>query len=359
MRITKGAVAVAVASTAALALSSCSSASEVASGGNANSGSAKYTYASDKQGVTQVEGVKLNSQLGDLTAQKKYRIALVLKSLTNQYWQGIQKGAQAAGQKLGVDITVQAASSESAQTEQLTIAQTLVGQKFDAYVVAPESTSNLTPALGQMQGQGAPIVNVDDARVAATTYVGPDHALDGSQAASELAKLFPEGGQVAQIEGQAGSSAAILRIKGFKEGVAKDAKLKLVASVPGDWDADKAYAATQQIIRQYPNLKGVYANNDTMAIGVAKAVQASGKKIAVIGTDGVPEAVAGVRSGSITATVSPLPYYEGYWAVESAVRLLEGQQVPQWVVAPAQLITKDTVSDYYDAQGQVLTTLYK
>jgi len=293
------------------------------------------------------------------TAQKRYRIGIVLKSLTNQYWQGIQKGAQAAGQQLGVDITVQAASSESAQTEQLTIAQTLVGQKFDAYVVAPESTSNLTPALGQMQGQGAPIVNVDDARVAATTYVGPDHALDGSQAATELAKLFPEGGEVAQIEGQAGSSAAILRIKGFKEGVAKESKLKLVASAPGDWDADKAYAATQQIIRQYPGLKGVYANNDTMAIGVAKAVQASGKKIAVIGTDGVPEAVAGVRSGSITATVSPLPYYEGYWAVESAVRLLEGQQVPQWVVAPAQLITKDTVDDYYDAQGQVLTTLYK
>lgn len=359
MRISRGKVAVALVSTAALALSGCSSASEVASGGNADSSTAKYTYGSDKDGVTQVEGVELNSSLGDLKPAKKYRVAIVLKSLTNQYWQGIQKGAQAAGSDFGVDITVQAASSETAQTEQLTIAQTLVGQKFDAYVVAPESTSNLTPALGQMQGQGAPIVNVDDARIAATTYVGPDHALDGEQAATELTKLFPEGGQVAQIEGQAGSSAAILRIKGFKEGVAKDTKLKLVASVPGDWDADKAYAATQQILRQYPDLKGIYANNDTMAIGVAKAVQASGKKVAVIGTDGVPEAVAGVRSGSMTATVSPLPYYEGYWAVEAAVRLLEGQQVPQWVVAPAQLITKETVDQFYDADGQVLTSLYK
>jgi ribose transport system substrate-binding protein len=360
MRISRGAAAVALVSTAALALSACSSASEVASGGKVDTATAKYTYTSDKDDVTQVEGVELNKSLGgDFKPAKKYRIAIVLKSLTNQYWQGIEKGAQAAGTQLGVDITVQAASSETAQTEQLTIAQTLVGQKFDAYVVAPESTSNLTPALGQMQGQGAPIVNVDDARIAATTYVGPDHALDGEQAATELTKLFPEGGQVAQIEGQAGSSAAILRIKGFKDGVAKDAKLKLVASVPGDWDADKSYAAAQQIIRQYPDLKGIYANNDTMAVGVAKAVQASGKKIAVIGTDGVPEAVAGVRSGSMTATVSPLPFYEGYWAVESAVRLLEGQKVPQWVVAPAQLITKETVDQYYDAEGQVLTTLYK
>ena len=323
-----------------------------------DSGGPTYSNTSDQDGGSTVQGVELASGLGDVTAKKEYRVAVVLKALTNQYWQGIQKGAQAAADKFGVKVTIQAASSEAAQTEQLTIAQTLVGQKFDAYVVAPESTSNLTPALRQMQSQGAPIVNVDDARVAATTYVGPNHESNGTQAAEEFTKLFQRGAKVAQVEGQAGSSAAILRIKGFKEGVSK-AGLQLVASVPGDWDADKAYAATQQIIRQHPDVKGIYANNDTMAIGVAKAVQASGKDIAVIGTDGVPEAVAGVRSGSLEATVSPLPYYEGYWAVESAVRLLEGQKVAQWVQAPAQLITKSNVSQFYDEQGQVITSLYQ
>ena len=171
--------------------------------------------------------------------------------------------------------------------------------------------------------------------------MGPDHELNGLQAAAEFAEKFPDGGKVAQVEGQAGSSAAILRIKGFKEGVEKAGNLNLVASVPGDWDADKAFAAAQQIIQQHPDVKGIYANNDTMAIGVAKAVQASGKDIEVIGTDGVPEAIDAVRKGTMYATVSPLPYYEGYWAVESAVRLLEGQKVNPWVVAPAQLITKN------------------
>jgi ribose transport system substrate-binding protein len=355
-------VGFAAAGALSLGLTACSSANETSGGGGGggDDGAPTYTYASDKEGGSQVEGTKLASSLGEVSlGDKKPRVAVILKSLTNQYWQGIEKGAKAAGDKFGVDIVVQAASSETAQTEQLTIAQTLVGQKFDAYVVAPESTSNLTPALKQMQGQGAPIVNVDDARVAATTYVGPNHELNGSQAAEEIAKLFPQGGKVAQVEGQAGSSAAILRIKGYKEGVAKVGNLQLVASVPGDWDGDKAYAATQQIIRQHPDVKGIYANNDTMAIGVAKAVQASGKSIAVIGTDGVPEAVSGVRGGSLVATVSPLPYYEGFWAVEAAVRLLAGQKVPQWVTAPAQLITKDNVDEFYDPQGQVVTTLYQ
>lgn len=340
-------------------VAACSSANEVASGGGNNTAAASYQYTSDQDGAEQLEGAKMATSLGAVKAKKKYRVAIVLKALTNQYWQGIEKGAKAAGTDFGVDITIQAASSEAAQTEQLTIAQTLIAQKFDAYVVAPESTSNLTPALNQMKGQKAPIVNVDDARIPATVYVGPSHELDGAQAAEEFGKLFADGGKVAQVEGQAGSSAAILRIKGFKDGVAKNSKLQLVASVPGDWDADKAFAATQQIIQQHPDVKGIYANNDTMAVGVAKAVKASGKNIAVIGTDGVPEAIAGVRNGSMEATVSPLPYYEGYWAVEAAVRLLEGQKVQPWVVAPAQLITKSNVSQFYDEQGQVLTTLYK
>jgi ribose transport system substrate-binding protein len=348
-----GAVAAALLLTGTAACGT-TSAKDVGGGGDS-----KYSYKSDSPDAKQLEGAEMASTLGDVKASKKYRVGVILKALTNQYWQGIEKGAKAAAEKYGVDVTVQAASSESAQTEQLSIAQTLVGQKFDAYVVAPESTSNLTPAMRQMQSQGAPIVNVDDARVAATTYVGPSHELDGEQAAAEFAKLFPQGGKVAQVEGQAGSSAATLRIQGFKEGVKKAGNLDMVASVPGDWDPDKAFAAAQQIIQQHPDVKGIYANNDTMAVGVAKAVSASGKKIAVVGTDGVPEAVSGVRKGTMTATVSPLPYYEGYWAVESAVRLLEGQDVPAWVVAPAQLITKENVDKYYDQQGQVLTTLFK
>ncbi len=357
-------MSVVVAASTALALGACSSAGSTAggaAGGGAagNTGSARFSYTSDQEGIKSLEGLKLSSTLGAMTPTKKYRLAIILKSLTNQYWQGIEKGAQAAAQKYGVEATVQAASSEKAQTEQQTIAQTLVGQKFDGYVVAPESTSNLAPALNQMKAQGAPIVNVDDARVAATAFSGPNHELDGSQAADEFAKMFPGGGKVAQVEGQSGSSAAILRIKGFKEGVAKHSNLVLAASVPGDWDANKAYSAAQQVIRQNPDLKGIYANNDTMAIGVAKAVQESGKTVAVIGTDGVPEAISGVRGGTITATVSPLPYWEGYWAVESVIGLLEGKQVPPWVVAPAQLITKDNVDQFYDPSGQVLTTLFK
>lgn len=324
-----------------------------------NSGSSTYEYNSDQENLDSVEGVKFGE--AEMPSGEGERIGVVLKALSNQYWQGIELGVNAAAKEFGVEVVVQAASSETAHTEQLTIAQTMVNDKYDAYIFAPESTSNLTPALELIAKQGAPVVNVDDARIAATVYVGPDHELNGKFAADHFAQMFPDGGKVAQIEGQAGSSAAILRIAGFTAGVEAHENLELVASVPGNWDANQAFGATQQVLQQHPDVVGIYANNDTMAIGVSQAIIEAGKEgqILVIGTDGVPEAISAVRNGAMEATVSPLPFYEGYWAVEAAVRLLRGEEVKPWIVAPAQLITKENVDEYYSPDGLVLEGLYK
>jgi ribose transport system substrate-binding protein len=322
---------------------------------------APYTYNSDSASATQIMGADLAKTLGPVTAKPGTRIAVILKSLSNQYWQGIQAGVEAAAKDYGVEVTVQAATSESDHTQQLTIAQTMIGKGFDAYIVSPEAASNLTPALKAMQEAGVPIINTDDARIAGTTYVGPNHELNGIQAADFIAKMLPDGGDVAQIEGQAGSSAAILRIKGFTESVAKYPNLKLVASVPGDWDGTKAYDATQTLMLKNPNIKAFYANNDTMAIGVAKALSDLGLagKVIVVGTDGVPAALDGIKQDTMQATVTALPFYEGYWSVEAAVRLLAGQEVPEWVVAPAQLITKDNMGDFFDADYNVKPGLFQ
>jgi ABC-type sugar transport system substrate-binding protein len=320
-----------------------------------------YTYNSDSPDATKVFGADLAKSLGPVSPKPGIRIGVILKSLSNQYWQGIESGVKAGAKDFGVEVNVQAANSESDPTQQLTIAQTMIGKKFDAYIVSPEASSNLTPAVKQMRDAGVPIINTDDARIAGSVYVGPSHELDGSQAADYIAEHLPDGGDVAQIEGQAGSNAAILRIKGFKEGVAKHPNLKLVASVPGNWDGTMAYNDTQTLLRKDPNIKGIYADNDTMAVGVAKAVFDMGLsgKILIVGTDGIPAAMDDIEKGTMSATVTPLPFYQGYWSVEAAVRLLSGQKVPDWVVAPAQLITKDNLGQFFDKDYNVKPGLFK
>ncbi len=330
-------------------------------GAMAAQSAAAYTYNSDSADATKVFGADFAKSMGAFEQKPGIKIGVVLKTLNNQYWQGIQSGVEAAAKAFNVEVTVQAASTESSATQQLTIAQTLFGKGFDAFILSPEATSNLIPALEQMKQAGLPVINTDDARIAASVYVGPSHELDGSQAADYIAEHLPDGGKVAQIEGQAGSSAAILRIKGFKEGVAKHANLDLVASVPGDWDGAKAYNATQNLLQKYPDLKGIYADNDTMAVGAAKAVDDAGLagKVIIVGTDGIPAAMDAIQKGTMAATITPLPYYQGYWSVEAAVRLLSGQKVPDWIVAPAQLITKDNMSTYFDEKYNVKAGLYE
>lgn len=323
-------------------------------------GEGNHSYTSMDEGIETVDGVDLAAS-GPVPDGEGERIAVVLKSLSNQYWQGIELGVRDAAEEFNVDITLQAASSESAHNEQLTIAQTMANQGYDAYVLAPESTSNLNPAIDTMVSQDAPIINVDDARIPGTVFVGPDHESSGLQAAEYIVSKNPDGGKVAMIEGQAGSSAATLRIAGFNAGVEQHDELELVASVPGNWDANEAFGATQQILRQHPDLVGIYANNDTMAIGVAQAVAEAGKteQVTIVGTDGVPEAISAIRGETIGATVSPLPYYEGYWAVEAAVRILRGESVAPWVVAPAQLIYPENVDEFYTEDGLVIEGLYE
>ena len=190
---------------------------------------------------------------------------------------------------------------------------------------------------------------VDDARTeGANCYVGTDQVAIGAKAAEFLHQLYPNGGKVAQIEGQAGSPNARARIKGFTETLKKYDNLKLVASQPGNWDRMTALNVTSNILRQHPDLVGIYANNDGMALGVVEAVKKAGKlkEVAIVGTDGIREAKRSIANNEMRATVAEFPYEEGILGVQVALRILAGQPIPPWVVSPQAVITADNVKDF-------------
>jgi ABC-type sugar transport system substrate-binding protein len=332
-------------------LGACSPAS---SNSSAPGSGGNYKYTSTDPSLKGTDATTLDSLFSGLEKpSKQLRFGVVLKTLTNEYWQEVERGMNAAAQKYGVDLTVQASAGESAQSQQLSIAQTMIAQPFDAFLVSPESTSNLTPAIKQMQAKGVPIVNVEDARVDATTFVGPASLVEGGRAGEYIASQLPQGGKVAQIEGQAGSDAADLRIRGFEAAVKKAGNLQLVASVPGDWDASKAYDDATSLLKANPDLAAIYANNDTMALGVVKAVADAGRtgRVIVMGTDGIPSAIKAVRDGSLSGTTTPQPYSQGYWAVQCALALVEKRDVPPFVLTSAVLVDKTNVADMYTGDG--------
>ena len=297
-----------------------------------------------------IESVDLEKTFGPVPAPKDgMRFAYVTKTLINEFWQDVAAGIKSEAGKYKIKFDAQAAKDESSLVEQLNLAQTILSQKPTALLLSPQSDSNLVPAIQAAKKNNIPTVVIDDSRTeGANCYVGTDQVAIGAKAAEFLHQLYPGGGKIAQIEGQAGSPNARARIKGFTETLKKYDNLKLVSSQPGNWDRMTAMNVTSNILRQHPDLVGIYANNDGMALGVVEAIKKAGKlkEVAIVGTDGIREAKRSITDGGMRATVAEFPYEEGKLGVEVALRILGGQAIPPWVVSPQAVITAENVKDF-------------
>ncbi|GMA24420.1 hypothetical protein GCM10025864_21790 [Luteimicrobium album] len=196
-----------------------------------------------------------------------------------------------------------------------------------------------------------PAIVLNDAKgtLEGSVYVGPDSETTGQLAADYVAKKLPDGGDVALIEGDPGSSNALARGKGFKEGIAKHDGIKIVATqAAAGWDATKAQEIATTMLTAHPDIKAFYSENDGMAIGIAAAIKQAGLtgKVMLIGTDGIPQAKKYIASGKMTATVSQRPQVEGAAGVDAALWLLAGKKVPAWIEVPAFVVDADNVAQY-------------
>jgi len=297
-----------------------------------------------------VESKDVEVKFGAIPAPtKELRFAYVTKTLLNEFWQDVASGIQKEASKYKIKVDIQAAKDESSLAEQLNLAQTILSTKPDALLLSPQSDSNLAPVVEAAKAANIPTIIIDDARTeGASTYIGTDQVAIGAKAADFLHKIYPNGGKVAQIEGQAGSPNARKRIEGFVTTIKTFPNFQLVASQPGDWDRLKAMDATTNIMRQNPDLIGVYANNDGMAFGVYEAVSSANKTkaIAVVGTDGIAEAKRSIADGQMKATVAEFPYEEVILGVQMALRLLGCQPIPPWVISPQATISAENVKDF-------------
>ncbi len=181
---------------------------------------------------------------------------------------------------------------------------------------------------------------------------GDNHAI--AKAAGEWAAstLMPEGGEVAILEGLPSSSPAIERLEGFKEGIASNPKLKLVATQPDDWMEDKAVTVFSAMLQAHPDIKLVYTSNDLAASGAYIAAKQAGKQdqVKIIGTDGLPGPSGGIRSVAEGQWAATFTYPTGAAeALELAKKILIdcAKEVPRNVLVPTQRIDQTNAKDLY------------
>jgi len=307
------------------------------------------------QDATPAGGMSVE-EIAAVKADQPYKLLAVVKTLSNEYWQTMERGYQDAAAEKGVTIDVLSVPTEEVTEQQLNQLQTALAQGYDAIMVSPITPANLIPALVAANQAGIPIINVDErvdpaaaeaAGAKLTSVIASDNRDAGARAAQYMIDNIPDGGKVAIIEGKAGNQSGLDRKEGFQEAIEAAGNFEIVASQPADWDQQRALDAATNILQANPDLVGFYAANDTMALGVVEAARAAGKldPVVIIGTDAIPAALAAVQAGDMEGTVAQFPAEEARIATSLAILALQGHPVEGFIPSPIELITKDNVAD--------------
>ncbi|WP_078544657.1 D-allose transporter substrate-binding protein [Litchfieldia alkalitelluris] len=244
----------------------------------------------------------------------KIKVAIILKTLSNPFWTAMEEGIREEAEKLGVEVEILASQSEEDSQGQLRMFEDLLNKDYDGIGFAPLSPVNLIAPAVTAYKNGIPTVNIDEkidmeelknAGGNVNAFVTTDNVKVGEQAANFVVEQISKG-QVAIVEGKAGNASGEARKNGASSVFEATAGIELVTSQPADWDRNKALDVVSNMIQRYPDLKAIYAANDTMALGALQAVQNAGKQdqIIVVGTDGQPEAIDSVKAGELTGTVA-------------------------------------------------------
>jgi ABC-type sugar transport system substrate-binding protein len=281
------------------------------------------------------------------------RLAAVIKGLDNPFFVTMRDGLVATARRRDARLEVAAASTGLQDTAgQASELESLADSDPRCYVVNPINQTNLVGTLARV-AEDAPIVNVDSVvgkeaakavGIEITTYIGTDNRAGGRLGADAMADLLDQGARVAVITGIPGDVGSGLRADGFKRGIR--GRFEVVATVAADFERAKARRAAAALLRDDPHITGFFAVNDLMALGVADAVKAAGRQraVKVVGFDGIPQALAAIGRGSLSATVAQYPYTMGQLAVEACLAALRGEQVPANVAAPVQVVAADNVA---------------
>jgi ribose transport system substrate-binding protein len=278
------------------------------------------------------------------------RVALVLKTLNNPFFLDMQKGAEEAARKLGVELIVQAAERELDVEKQMQIIENLIETRVDALLITPSGSREVVPAIAKANRAEIPVLIVDT-RVdeealgphRIETFIGSDNYQGGRVAARFLVERLGGKAKVAILEGIPGHETGDARLRGFRDVIREAPGVEIVASQPANWEREQGFNVFQNTLQAHPEVDTLFACSDLMALGALEAIEAAGRtgQIRVIGFDALEEARQAIAEGRMLASVAQYSSEMGRLAVESAVAMLEGKHIEEHIPVQIELVTKE------------------
>lgn len=265
-------------------------------------------------------------------------IGLSVSTQNNPFFVTLVDGAKTKAAELEVQLTVVDAGDDV--TKQVSDIEDLVSKDISVLIVNPVDSDAVAGAVKAAKAKGVRVIAVDRAvnGVEIDCQIASDNVAGAELATQFIVDTLGKGAQVAELQGIAGASAAIDRGRGFHN--IADSNLKVVASQVANFDRTEGMTVMENILQANPNVKGLFAANDEMALGALEAVSGAGKDVVIVGFDATDDAIAAIKDGRMDATIAQQPALIGSTSVENAVKLIYGEAIPSSIPVEVTLITE-------------------
>ncbi len=292
----------------------------------------------------------------DAAGSDKPRVALVMKSLANEFFATMADGAQKHQREHAgdYDLVVNGINDERDLSRQVSLVEEMVSSGVDAIVIAPADSKALIPALRRAQQAGVVVVNIDNRLDAGVLqqegitipFVGPDNKAGAKKVGDYLATHLNPGDAVAVLEGIRTSFNGTQRREGFELAM-QEAGTQIVTSQSAEWEMSKASTVAAAMLSEHPQIKAILAANDNMALGAIAAVKSAGRvgEVQIVGFDNISAVQRAIREGKVLATADQHGDRLAVYGIQAALEMLaDPSQVPADVETPVDLITAETTA---------------
>ena len=289
-------------------------------------------------------------------AKEPYSIIFISKTIDeSDFWTQLIDGTKAAAREYGVDLSVRAPESEEDYEMQIELIEKAIAERPDAIVLTPASFTETTPLARKIVDNGIRLILLDsdiNERVE-ECKISTDNIKAGRLQGSYVREILKPDSRIAVIAHVKNSSTAIEREKGLREGLGEEQE-KIVDVVFCDSSYDKAYQLMLGVLEKHPDVDVVVGLNEYSAVGAARAIVDKGLagKISFVGFDSSLEEIKMLEAGIFQGMVIQNPFKMGYLGVENAVRVLNGEDVPDTIDSGSVLITRDNM--YLDENQELL-----
>ncbi|HWD31802.1 MAG TPA: sugar ABC transporter substrate-binding protein [Pseudomonas sp.] len=315
----------------------------------------KLPFAGRLLAVAVLSSLSLAMPLSQALADEKPKVALVMKSLANEFFLTMEDGAKAYQKEHAADFDLvsNGIKDETDAGNQIRIVEQMIVSGVNALVIAPADSKALVPVVKKAMDAGITVVNIDNrldpevlkSKDLSVPFVGPDNRKGARLVGEYLAKeKLKAGDQVGIIEGVSTTTNAQQRTAGFKDAM-DAAQIKIVSVQSGDWEIAKGNAVAASMLNANPDIKALLAGNDSMALGAVSAVRAAGKagQVQVVGYDNINAIKPMLKDGRVLATADQYAAKQAVFGIEAALKMLKGEKpevdADNVIQTPVELVT--------------------